>query len=171
MNEVWKSIKGYEGLYQVSSLGNVKSLDRKVTSIRGVVQNLKGKHLRFGHGATGGYLFVILSKNGITSNHRVHKLVANSFICETPIGKVVDHIDNNNNNNNALNLQHITQRQNSSKRDRSNLTSKYVGVRVTSDGYYESSIRINGKKKYLYSGKSEYKAHLEYQKELRFIDA
>jgi hypothetical protein len=66
--EVWKDIKNYEGLYEVSNFGNVRSLKY------GKIKYLKPAKNK------GGYYFVILCKNGKTKNFRIHRLVANAFI-------------------------------------------------------------------------------------------
>ena len=63
MEEIWKDIKGYEGLYQVSNLGNVKSFDRVVYKKNGVVEYRKGK-IRKPNKIRTGYLMYSLSKNG-----------------------------------------------------------------------------------------------------------
>lgn len=63
VEEIWKDIKGYEGLYQVSNMGNVKSLDRKRRDYRGYA-NIKGQ-LKSLTKANNGYIRVQLSKNGI----------------------------------------------------------------------------------------------------------
>lgn len=100
MTEVWMPVSGYEGLYEVSNLGNVKSL--------------KGTHkiLRTKKHSKGGYLSVTLFANGNRKFYLVHRLVAYAF-CEKPNGcDIVNHIDNNHANNNAINLEWVTQKQN-----------------------------------------------------------
>lgn len=78
MREEWKDIAGYEGLYQVSNLGNVKSIDHYNTN--GFKEILyKGRMLKFNVGKNG-YLSVMLCKNGKTKRHYVHRLVAQAFI-------------------------------------------------------------------------------------------
>ena len=117
MKEIWKDIEGYEGLYQVSDLGRVKSL--KFGKERILKQNQTYK----------GYLVVTLSENGKTKTRNVHVLVAMAFLDHKPDGTqkvVVDHIDNNKNNNTLDNMQLISHRENVSK-DRYNETG-YTGV-------------------------------------------
>lgn len=70
--EIWKDISGYEGMYQVSNFGNVKSLTREIMN-RGVKQQIKERLLRQTN--KGGYLFVVLSKEGKTKK-----------FCCTPFG-------------------------------------------------------------------------------------
>lgn len=136
MKEIYKDIIGYEGLYQVSNLGNVKNLERKVKCTRNgkqALRTVKEKVLKFGK--QGRYLRVTLSKNCVRADVSVHRLVAKAFLNIESDFKylkhgeqmVVDHIDNNPWNNNADNLQLITHRENISK-DRKNTNGKYTGV-------------------------------------------
>jgi len=79
MSEIWKEIYGYEGLYEVSTKGNVRSLNRYVDHYKG------GKSLKNGKLVTifkyrSGYCYVNLSKNGKNKKYKVHRLVANAFI-------------------------------------------------------------------------------------------
>jgi len=106
MKEVWKDIKDYEGLYQVSSFGNVRSLDRIDCDGR----KRKGRILK-PHSAKR-YLAVSLSKCSNVKKIRVHKLVAGYFIKKEKEGLVVNHIDENKHNNHIDNLEWCTQRQN-----------------------------------------------------------
>lgn len=104
MKEIWKDIKGYEGLYQVSNLGRVRSLPRNgtVKEIRLLKQHVKNS----------GYYIVILSKNNNQKCKTVHRLVAETFI-ENPKGYlVVNHKDENKKNNNVDNLEWCTQKYN-----------------------------------------------------------
>lgn len=101
MQEVWESVNGYEGLYEVSNLGRVRSLKR--TTTHGVV--LK-QMMRYG------YMHVCLSKEGKPSTKRVHRLVAEAFIAN-PMGKpVVNHIDGDKANNAVSNLEWATNSEN-----------------------------------------------------------
>lgn len=76
MNEIWRDIKDYEGLYQVSNLGRVRSLDHYVKS-KGGVRLVKSKIIK--QELTKGYLRVILYKDGISSHYLIHRLVAMTF--------------------------------------------------------------------------------------------
>ncbi|MCP4354360.1 MAG: hypothetical protein GY793_01765 [Proteobacteria bacterium] len=155
--EVWKDVKDYEGHYQVSNLGRVKSLKNNETVF--LKLNIDGR----------GYYKVALSNKGTPKTFRVHVLVAEMFLNHTPNGTnkvVVDHINNDRLNNKYSNLQLISNRENSSK-DKSGGSSKYVGVSWNKQtNKWLASIRVNGKQKYLGRYKSEKIASAVYQYEL-----
>lgn len=94
--EQWKSIAGYEGLYEVSNLGRVRSLKFGKTKIL--------KPGRVG----GGYLIVKLLKDCIRKNMKVHRLVAEAFIPNPNKLKTVNHKDEDKTNNNVNNLEWMT---------------------------------------------------------------
>ena len=98
--EIWKDIDGYEGLYQVSNLGRVKSLHHNKEKI------LKGSY------NSKGYYFVKLCKNGISKSIFVHRLVAQEFIPNPDNLPIVNHKDENPRNNNVDNLEWCTQKYN-----------------------------------------------------------
>lgn len=98
MEELWKDIKGYEGLYQVSNLGRVK----RVTTGR----ILKGSKDSIG------YLRVNLHKNNIPSTEKVHRLVAEAFIPNLENKPQVNHRDEDKTNNMASNLEWMTAKEN-----------------------------------------------------------
>jgi len=106
MNEVWKNIVGYEGKYQVSSFGQVRSIDR----IDASGKKRKGRLLKPCKDKDG-YLYVGLSDGGVTIR-RIHKLVAEAFIGSCPNGHQVNHKDENKTNNRIENLEYVTAKQN-----------------------------------------------------------
>ena len=108
--EIWKDIKGYEGLYQVSNIGRVRSVDRYVNHI-GCKVIRKGKILRPATD-TSGYHGVILSKNNIAKRYKVSRLVASAFIPNPQNKEQVNHIDGNKLNNNVVNLEWCTASEN-----------------------------------------------------------
>src|SRR5690554_5553856 len=168
--EVWKDIKGYEGLYQVSDLGRVKSLERKVKRLKSTI-SVREKILKPAPNSSG-YLTVSLWKNNKGKTFRIHYLVAIAFLNHKPKGYelVIDHIDENKKNNNLSNLRLVTNRFNTT-RNLKNTSSKYVGVHWhKSYEKWQSLITINGKQIYLGRYDNEYDAHLTYQKALSFIE-
>jgi hypothetical protein len=102
--ESWKDIKGYEGLYQVSDYGRVKSLGRKKGG------GLADRYL--GNLDKQGYVRVVLSKDGKTKNWQVHRLVYESFCGEIPNNMVINHKDENPSNNHIDNLEICTPKEN-----------------------------------------------------------
>ena len=103
MEEIWKDIPGYEGRYQASSLGNIRSLDRWVdTIIKGTkcTQFHPGRLLRPGNNSRG-YLFVHLSRK----RHYVHRLVGITFIKRDDSRPFINHKDGNKSNNVVSNLE------------------------------------------------------------------
>lgn len=169
VQEIFKDIPNYEGLYQVSNLGRVKSLQRNVNHFKGGLKVVKEKILKEDLSKVG-YSCFRLSKNNKVKKFTVHQLMAITFLNHIPCGYdlVVDHINNIKTDNRLENLQIITQRQNSSK-DK-NGTSKYTGVYWFKESKkWRCQIRIKGKLKDLGLFTDEYKAHLAYQEELKKI--
>lgn len=103
MKEIWKDIEGYEGLYQVSNFGNVKSLNRTLKDKNGRLKRYKGKKIT-GHANSNGYLRVPLSGK----NYFIHRLVAKAFIENPDNLDVVNHKDFNPKNNLVDNLEWCT---------------------------------------------------------------
>lgn len=98
--EIWKDIKDYEGLYQVSNLGRVKSFHKKGIRILADVES------------NCGYLSIKLCKNGHIIRKSIHRLVLENFIQIDNNKRVCNHIDGNKKNNKLGNLQWTTQSQN-----------------------------------------------------------
>lgn len=110
MEEVWKDIQGYEGLYQVSNLGRVRSLSRYVNYGHSVAYR-KGRILKEGI-ATCGYRQVELRKNNRPTHALVHRLVAQAFIPNPDNLPQVNHKDENKANNQVSNLEWNTSKDN-----------------------------------------------------------
>ena len=106
MQEIWKDVKGYEGLYQISNFGNVMSLNYRNTSNPQKLTPKKNKD---------GYLWVELRKNAMPKPFLIHRLVAQAFVeNDNPKEKdTVDHIDGNKNNNSSSNLRWLSRSANS----------------------------------------------------------
>ena len=102
--EIWMPVNGYEGIYEISNLGNVKSLGRYVAANRGGVRYVK-EHLLSLARSKNGYYAVVLSMFGKRKMASVYRLVAESFIPNPNHYKEVNHKDENKHNNNVLNLE------------------------------------------------------------------
>jgi hypothetical protein len=168
MIEEWKDIEGYEGLYQVSNLGRVKSLPREWIGGNGSIGRHNGMILRGGI-STSGYPLVTLRKDGNKKTCNVHQLVATAFLNHEPCGMclVVDHKDDNKTNNRVDNLQIVTNRFNSYK-TQGKYSSKYKGVSWhKSSGKWAVAIRVKGKSKHLGTFDCELEAAHAYRKEVK----
>lgn len=168
MNEIWKDVPGYEGLYQVSNLGNIKSLSR--LKINGLSSYISKDLIMKQQKDRNGYLYILLHNNNIKI-FKVHQLVAMAFLNHTPCGHkiVVDHINHDKTDNRVENLQLITNRENCSK-DVKNKTSKYTGVSWDKHrGRWTSKIKINGNTINLGRYKCELEASEAYQNKLKEI--
>jgi len=113
--ETWKPIDGYEGLYEVSDHGNVRSVERLVCekSQYGAHRLVTHKSMLLKAGRNKrGYMLVVLCDNGKHKSTAVHRLVAKAFCPKVDGCDVVNHIDNNPTNNKASNLEWVTQKEN-----------------------------------------------------------
>lgn len=169
MSEIWKNIPNFEGLYQVSDHGRVRSVDRLSYQ-----SNCKKPHKLSGtdmsqYISKHGYMRIGLKKN----QYNVHRLVMMAFVGESEL--LVDHIDENKQNNNLSNLRYCTPRENTlfstTKENKSkNYKSKYTGVtQENKTGKWISRISIKGERVYLGFYGTELEAHKAYQKSLNEI--
>lgn len=111
--EFWKDIEGYEGLYRVSNVGQVKSLK-------------SNKILKPNSNNTGGYLQVVLSKNGEAKRFYIHRLVAEAFLPNEDELPEVDHINSDKTDNRVANLQWISRVENLRKKETGMMIPKRV---------------------------------------------
>ena len=155
--ENWKDIKGYEGSYQVSDLGRVKSL--KLNREKILSNRISGR-----------YYSVNICKNKKVENKYIHILVAESFLnyIKKSRSVVIDHIDNDRFNNNLENLQVITQRENINKD--CNGSSKLYGVRKGYKDKWYSQLRVKNKITHLGSFDTEERASIAYNLALTQLD-
>lgn len=103
MEEIWKDIIGYEGLYQISNLGNVKSLPRKHSPKNKILKpSLNNK----------GYLIIKLCKNKKHNQKKMHRLIASAFIPNPENKPQINHIDCVKTNNSIPNLEWCTAKEN-----------------------------------------------------------
>ena len=116
--EIWKDINGFEGIYQVSNLGRIKSLSRTFwnSSKGGYWCNWPERILDGGLvGTFVKYKYVVLCNNNFRKKCLVHKLVFENFVQNVPKGMTIDHIDGNPLNNKLNNLQLVTHSENNAK--------------------------------------------------------
>ena len=141
MQEIWRSVKGYEGLYEVSSFGRVKCLAKmkgygKTPVLEAIMKQRVNR----------GYYFVALSKGGRKTTRIVNKLVAEAFL-PNPEGKpYTNHKDNNPSNNHVDNLEWCTQKENyehSKRQGRNSRGERHGNSKLTE----EAVIRIRECKK------------------------
>lgn len=109
--EIWKDIENYEGLYQVSNLGRVRSLERDVYYSNGAIHHLKEKIL-VKRIEKNGYQIVSLYKNGKRKDMTIHRLVALAFISNPEDKPQVNHIDEVKTNNVVENLEWCSAQEN-----------------------------------------------------------
>lgn len=115
MKEIWKPIKDYEGLYEISNFGNVKILARNYTRYNYLTKRyniIKVKEKITQGTINGGYRRICLTKNKVEKNKHIHKLVAEAFIPNPNNYSYVNHIDGNKQNNYIDNLEWCTLYQN-----------------------------------------------------------
>lgn len=111
MSEEWRDIEGYEGLYQVSDQGRVKSLERTFIDKSGRKQTVKERILK-PNVVGGGYLIVELCAGGKRKRLRVHRLVGEAFLPRAEGKDAINHKDEDKTNNNVWNLEWVSHKEN-----------------------------------------------------------
>ena len=160
LQEEWKAITGYDGLYEISNFGRVKSLNRLDSMGRVVEETIKAQHI-----GTTGYPAITLNKDGKKKTKVVHQLVAESFLGHIPdsYNGVINHIDNIKTNNRLDNLEVVSSRYNTQY-------SKSTEGVYERRNKFEVYVRIDGKKTYLGSYASKEEALKVRNKKLQEID-
>lgn len=132
MQQIWKDVKGYQGLYQVSNLGNVKSIKFRnhitVFYRQKILKHKIAKH-KYKNRIYNQHQ-VSLSKNGISKYFLVHRLVWIAFNGEIPNNLQIDHINNNPQDNRLQNLQVLTKSENQKKKLNDNPNFKTNNKRI-----------------------------------------
>ena len=142
MPERWMPIEGYEGYYEVSDLGRVRSLDREIKHKRLGRQKCKGRIISQTLD-TRGYYKILLCVSGDERVVTVHKLVAEAFIGKSN-GLQVNHINGVRTDNRLENIEYVTAREN--KTHGRKTRAKYTGCTKTKSGKWFSCIQINKKR-------------------------
>lgn len=104
---MYKSIKGYEGIYEINELGKIRSIDRKVKSKDGKIMKFKGKDLKPLMDKKG-YAIVRLCKNGVAKTLKVHRLVADAFLPNPDNLPQIHHKNHDRKDNRIQNLAWVT---------------------------------------------------------------
>lgn len=168
--EVWKDIPEYEGNYQVSDLGRIKSLSRKIKRRSGFM--LSKELILKTTINSNGYEYLALCLNGKVKRFKVHQVVAISFLGHTSNGQllVVNHKNLNKLDNRLENLEIVTQRENSNQKHLKS-KSEYVGVSfVSASEKWKSTIRIKEKQIHLGFFLTEIEASERYQQALKDLE-
>lgn len=150
--EIWKDVPGYEGQYQVSNLGNVRSI--KVLS-------------KINHSE--GYHHINLMKEKQRKTMKVHQLVAMAFLGHVPNGNtlVVDHINGDKKDNRLKNLQILTNFDNTRKKYKTNKSSQFPGVCFFKQtGKWKAQFQRNNERKHLGYFNTEIEAYHAYKNAL-----
>lgn len=144
MEEIWKDVHGYEGYYQVSNFGRIRSLDRDVVHRKtGGIKLMNGRFIKSSV-KKNGYMNIILSKEGVTKNHHPHRLVAQSFIPNPENKPHVNHKDGNKTNNYVENLEWVTRSENM-------IHASKTGLAKSGENHYKSKLTIDQIREILFS--------------------
>jgi len=174
-DEIWKPIKGYEGRYEVSNTGKVKSLERiEFMPWMGKNRVCKEKPMRIQQ-KDNIYLFVTLSDGGGRTTQKcryVHRLVAEAFKGPIPKGHIINHKDRDRTNNHEDNIEIVSQRDNCLHCVRGRKkSSKYPGVHFeVASGWWKAMARRGKKKVYLGKFDNEDSAYEAYKAFVSNID-
>ena len=137
--EIWADIEGYEGLYQVSHLGRVKSLGRVVKRTDGTIQTFKERILKPRLDGSG-YSMVMLYVEGKGKNIKIHRLVAKAFISNVNNKPQVNHINAIKTDNRISNLEWCTNSENQKHAYNNGLNKSRKGTKNHNNKLTESDV-------------------------------
>lgn len=137
--ETWVTIPGYNGTYEVSSSGKVRSKDREIMLPDGRIRHCKGKVLSPKQ-AGRGYVFYALSKDGVTYTTYLHRLLAVAFIGNEKGKGYVNHRDGNPGNNDLSNLEWVSHAENVSHGYNTGLNSNKANDHAFAVGVIDNTI-------------------------------
>jgi hypothetical protein len=161
MIEEWRDIIGFEGLYQVSNFGGVKSLDRQIESSRAKSGFYKRKGITLKSNVDkDGYLSYTLCKKGKCLKVKSHRLVLLCFVGSSDLP--VNHINGIKDDNRLCNLEYCTTRQNETHKHTVLKDKKRFGVRKLSGGTYHARISFKGVTNYIGTFEKEDDAYAKY---------
>lgn len=143
--EIWKDIKGYEGLYQVSNYGNIKNVERYINAnLKNNIKKVKRKSKILNPFCSNKikYYTITLYKNKKPKNYRLHRLVAIAFIPNPNQYKEVNHKDGNKLNNNIDNLEWCSRIQNMEHAYKNGLIIRKKGLIMKRGKYHKSSKKV-----------------------------
>ncbi len=166
-NLEWVPVKGYEGLYEITKCGKVRSLPKKRVGVK--VRYYKGKNLSIVKVGLG-YLSVTLFKEGVKKKWLLHRIVAVTFLEKIEGKDYVNHKDKDKYNNHVDNLEWVSSIENNCHMQKTkNNSSNFIGVYLHSDGKkYKSQIGHNKKRIYFGTFDTEeeaYDARCKYERD------
>lgn len=129
MSEKWVNIEGYEGIYQITRSGKVRSLDKVVNCYPKTKRTVKGRTLKPILGKIGYYYFQLSNNKSVRKSKYLHRLLALTFISNPNNYPCINHKDGNKRNNSLSNLEWCTHQQNMAHGFRTGLVPKMINVK------------------------------------------
>jgi hypothetical protein len=112
MQEIWKDVPGYEGFFNISNLGRIETVSRKVKNNNYKGVRISKKRILQPFLMKNNYYAIKLCVNGVNKKFYLHRLIAQAFIPNPKNKREINHIDGNKQNNNILNLEWVDRKEN-----------------------------------------------------------